>query len=102
MNTTLDDVLALAEQLNSQEQNLLIYRLRAKQLQQSAPPDRAMLLYLVDSLRQTIPNPEGGLLGRYARPELPDISAEELHAQIHHAATEWERDLDEFDTDSTS
>jgi len=101
MNATLDDVLELAEQLDSEQQNLLIYRLRAKQLRQSTQPDRSTLLDLVNSLRHTMPSPEAGLLGKYARPDMPEMNAEAFHAQLHSIATEWEQALDEFDTDST-
>ena len=34
MDATLEEVVKLAEQLNSQQQNLLIYRLRVKQMQE--------------------------------------------------------------------
>jgi hypothetical protein len=39
------------------------------------------------------------LRNRYANPALDDLSDEELRATIHEAATEWEKELDEFFSD---
>ncbi len=40
------------------------------------------------------------LYGAFANPDAPDLSAEDLHAQLHDIATEWEQELDELDADT--
>jgi hypothetical protein len=124
-----DDVLKLAEQLPENEQNKLIYKLRLKQeahnplppsigdtdpvhdrwytqrgseyVDNYRNPTRDELLSGVDALRQTSTRAENCLLGKYANPNIPQMSEEEFHAQIHAVATEWEQELDEFDTDKS-
>lgn len=121
-----DDVLKLAEQLPENEQNKLIYNLRLKQkAQKPIPPStadtepvqdrwyaqrgseyvdtyrnptREELLGDADALRQTTAIAENRLLGKYANSNNPDISEEEFHTQMHTITTEWEQELDEFDT----
>lgn len=112
-DATFEEVVRLAEQLDPEEQNLLIYRLRVKQMQehassetpQPAPPRRYSSDWLkrqgteyieayrspmredlirdAGILRQTPPRPEDRLLGKYANPNVPDMSEEEFHAQMH-------------------
>lgn len=124
-----DDVLKLAEQLPENEQNKLIYNLRLKQKAQKPGlpsnadtkpvqdswyaqrgseyvdsyrnPTREELLAEVGILRQTLVRPESRLLGKYTNPDIPEMSAEEFHAQMHGIATTWEQELDEFDTDKS-
>jgi hypothetical protein len=36
------------------------------------------------------------LYGKFANPNAPEVSAENLHAQLHSIASEWEQELDEF------
>lgn len=124
-----DDVLKLAEQLPEDEQNRLIYNLRLKQRAQKPlppvsadtepvhdrwyaqrgseyvdsyrSPTRAELVSEVDVLRQKPVRAENRLLGKYANPNSPNMSAEEFHAQMHAIATEWEQELDEFDADES-
>ena len=40
------------------------------------------------------------LYGKYANPNAPEVSEEDFHAGLHAIATEWEEELDEFDTQS--
>jgi hypothetical protein len=124
-----DDVLKLAEQLPENEQNKLIYTLRLKQKAQKplSPsksdakpvqdrwyaqrgseyvdsyrnPTREELLGEVGILRQMPARAENHLLGKYANPTIPEMSAEEFHAQMHVIVSEWEQELDEFDTDKS-
>lgn len=130
MAVDLDEVVKLAEQLEPEEQDRLIYRLRVRQLRQRnaeatpappAPPaewmihddwylkrgseyveyfrnpSRQELLEDVEALRRTAVQPGSGLMGKYANPDAPDLSDEELSAQLHAIATEWEQELDDFD-----
>lgn len=131
MDATFEEVVKLAEQLEPDEQNLLIYRLRVKQMQahiqdetpQPAPrremslewvkkrgteyidtyrsPTRQELLRDAEILRQTPVRPDDSLLGKYANPNAPEISEEAFHAQMHAIATEWEQELDEFYDDES-
>ena len=124
-----DDVLKLAEKLPENEQNKLIYTLRLKQKVQQPPqsptgeadpvhdrwyaqrgseyvdtyrnPTREELLIDVETLRQTPAHADNRLLGKYANPNIPDMSEEEFHAQMHAIATEWEQELDEFYDDES-
>jgi hypothetical protein len=126
MAVNLDDVVKMAEQLDLEQQNLLIYRLRLKQMQghktsENAQasglkqfsdewidkrgseyiepyrnPTRDELLEHAAILRQTPVRPDSSLLGKYANPNIPDTSEEAFHAQMHAIATEWEQELDEF------
>ena len=106
-----EDVVKLAEQLNADQQNLLIYRLRVKQMrgrhlqttpvaaQPSFDNDREQLLAEAARLRQQPVHAENSLFGSYANLNLPDMTAEEFHAQMHSITTEWEQELDEFSDD---
>ncbi len=126
MAMNLDDVVKLAEQLEPEQQDLLIYRLRVKQVGQMAhdpiaptdppkpiadewllkrgseyvdfyrSPTRDELLHDVEVLRQTPVQPNSALLGKYANSTIPDMTEEEFHAQMHAIATEWEQELNEF------
>jgi hypothetical protein len=131
MAVNLDEVVKLAEQLDPKQQNLLIYRLRLKQMAEHASPEqpktapprhysnewikqrgsayvetyrsptREELSRDAEILRDTPPRPEDRLLGKYANPNLPEMSEEEFHAQMHAIATEWEQELDEFTSDES-
>lgn len=122
----LDEVLHWAEQLASDQQSLLIFRLRVKQAEarkqetmskldtlggydqnrqlrlDTQPPEhdsnltRDELLREVEILRQTPVRAGEGLLGKYTDTSIPEVSEEEIHAQLHAIATEWEHELDEF------
>jgi hypothetical protein len=131
MDATFEEVVKLAEQLDPEQQNLLIYRLRVKQMEeraaketaQPAPPreysrdwlikrgteyiesyrspTREELIQDAEILRDTPVHPDNSLLGKYANPNVPDMSEEEFHAQMHTIATEWEQELDDFSSDES-
>jgi hypothetical protein len=119
MAVNFDEVVKLAEQLNPAQQNVLIYRLRMKQAEQQAAaleyanrgtpisedyrsPTRAELIAELDQLRTAGAFANGeSLYGKYANPNVPEISEEEFHAQMHVIATEWEQELDEFTSDES-
>ncbi len=115
MDATFEDVVKLAEQLDSEQQNLLIYRLRVKQIQErtaqeipqpdlthvSSHSTREELIHDAEILRQTPVRAGDSLLGKYANPNVPEMSEEEFHAQMHAIATEWEQELDELYNDES-
>ena len=131
MDASFDEVVKLAEQLDPEQQNLLIYRLRVKQMQertgketaQPAPPrqysnawiakrgseyieayrspTREELIRDAEILRDTPVRPDNSLLGKYANPNLPEMSEEAFHAQMHAIATEWEQELDDLPSDKS-
>lgn len=131
MDATFEEVVKLAERLDPEQQNLLIYRLRIKQMHdrvspetpQPAPPRHYNTEWLVkrgteyietyrsprreelirdaEILRQTPVRLEDSLLGKYANPNVPDMSEEAFHAQMHAIASEWEQELDEFYDDES-
>ena len=115
MAVNLEDVVKLAEQLDSDQQNLLIYRLRVKQMRErkiretvvearqvsSESPTRNELLQELAILRQKPVDIEDSLLGKYANSNVSDMTEEEFHAQMHSIATEWEQELDEFNDDKS-
>jgi hypothetical protein len=125
MAINLDDVVKLAEQLDAEQQNLLIYRLRVKQMRERktresaqaveprrysdewikrrgseyveayGSPTRDELLQEAEILRQTPVQPDSSLLGKYANPNIADMTEEEFHSQMHAISTEWEQENDE-------
>ncbi|RMF78973.1 MAG: hypothetical protein D6737_13030 [Chloroflexi bacterium] len=123
MAVNLEDVVKLAEQLDPTQQNLLIYRLRVKQMRQRPEaetaqpaltrryfdvqqesyrsPSREDLIRETEGLRDTPPRPDDSLLGKYANPNVPETSAEIFHADMHAIVTEWEQELDEFYNDES-
>jgi len=131
MDATFEEVVKLVEQLNPEQQNLLIYRLRVKQMQQRtiprkpqpAPPreysnawlaqrgtehiesyrspTREELIQDAEILRSTPVHPGDNLLGKYANPHVPEMTEEEFHAQMHAISTEWEQELDDLANDNT-
>jgi hypothetical protein len=86
-------VLELAKQLTPEEQTALIETLRAKQRGQVT---REMLMAEFERRKAAglFENAES-LYGKYANPDI-DISAEQLEADIREAATEWEKELDDY------
>ena len=128
MDITFDEVVKLAEQLDAEHQNLLIYRLRVKQLQERTAqetvqpalssqysntwiaqrgtesyhsPTREELIRGTEILRSTPVGPDNSLHGKYANPHLPEMSEEAFHAQMHAIATEWEQELDDLASDKS-
>ena len=83
-----EDVVKLAEQLKEDEQNRLILRLRVQQAAQHAKN----ISNQAQPARKEFPS----LYGKFANRNAPDLSAEDLHEQLHAIASEWEQELDEF------
>lgn len=94
MNVTYEYVLELAKQLKPAEQTALIENLKAAQ---SGQITRELLLAEFERRKASgaFDRPNDLYFGKYANLDL-DISAEELEATIHEAATAWEEELDEF------
>jgi aminopeptidase N len=130
MAALLDEIVKLAEQLDPEQQNLLIYRLRVKQARQKAQKQAASVVpieefpeewllqqgseyvefyhdltreELIDELNDLRSagafKKVESLYGKYANSDVPVMSEEAFHAQMHEIATEWEQELDEFDAD---
>jgi hypothetical protein len=94
---TFEQVYELAKQLPSEEQVLLIKSLQSGWTSQ---PDygstREELLAEFERKKATgLFDANTSLRGKYAKPEI-DMSTEELLTYLHEAATEWEKELDEF------
>lgn len=92
---TLGELVAAAQELPPAQRAVLAYYL------QEEPDDgkgftREQALAELEALRETGAFAKtDSLLGRYAFSGM-DVSDDELHATLHHAATEWEDELDEF------
>ncbi len=126
MTVNLDEITALAQQLDPEDQNLLIYRLRIKQMVERSrqidrskfketlrlvkdqtkhidvsEPSRQELIQELETLRA-----EGAfdsvesLYGKYVNAKVPEMNEEAFHAQLNAIATEWEQELDDLDTSS--
>ena len=93
---TLEKVLELAKQLSQEEQLVLLRRLQAKVPRGDTRITLQQLIAEHDALVASgaFDHVES-LAGRFGPPR-PDISEEALRATIHEAATEWEKELDEF------
>ena len=80
----------LAQQLESLTELPILY----------GNPTREQLIEKLNNLRASgaFENVES-LYGKYANTNIPAMSEEEFHAQLHDIATEWEQELDEFDKD---
>lgn len=131
MAVNLEEVVKLAEQLDQEQQDLLIYRLRVQQTRvksQEPPQAQHEDEYIADEwatkrgiefvdyyrsptraeLIEELENMVAvgyfekveSLYGKYANPNVPDMSEEEFHAQMHTIATEWEQELDDIRTDN--
>jgi hypothetical protein len=102
MGVNLDEVVSLAEQLDSEQQDQLIVRLHAKRaLRKHATstttlPTRETLLAKVEQLRQTPPNPADSLLGKYTNAAVAAMSEAEFHAHLNTIATEWKQELNDL------
>lgn len=129
MAVNLDDVVRLAQQLEREQQNVLIFRLRVSQAAQRGhdqtppvaqphpavdrwflqrgsefvdtyrTPTREELLDDAAVLRERRVEPESGLLGKYADSSIPEMTEEAFHADMHAIVTEWERELNDLDDD---
>ncbi len=124
-NITYSEIEKLAEQLPETEQNKLIYHLRAKQTARKLPEQHAALPENTPVAAELSPenadyNPARealmqkfaalrasgafehveSLYGKYSSQALAEMSSEELHAEIHAIATEWEEELEEYNPSS--
>ena len=64
-------------------------------------PTREQLIDELNTLRAAgVFEDTQSLYGKYANPNAPEMSEEELHAELHAIATEWEQELDELDPES--
>ena len=92
---TFQEILLAAQKLNPQQKALLAHSLEAP------PPDmgptRDELIAELETLRASgaFDNVES-LRNKYANPTLDALTDAQLSADIHEAATEWEKELDEF------
>jgi hypothetical protein len=98
VNVTLNDVYRAAMQLPPEDRDALIERLQLqKRLNRSEPVTRESLLTELERRRAAgaYDKPDG-LRGKYASPAMDDLTDEQLLAQLHEIATEWESELDEY------
>jgi len=97
--TAFNEIVRAARRLSREEQVALVNLLQVDLLDgQSEQVTREMFLRELEDLRKAgaFENVES-LYGKFANPNVPELSADALHAQIHAIATEWEQELDEFD-----
>lgn len=98
---SLEHIVKLAEQLSPDEQTILIDKLRLKRIQaHNSHPLREQLLREVDFLQNIPVSASGHLLGKYNNNTIVDMSAEDLHAELHQIATTWEEELDMINDES--
>ncbi|MDX2136679.1 MAG: hypothetical protein SF123_01195 [Chloroflexota bacterium] len=129
MSPTLDEVVKLAKALGPEQQDMLIYRLRLERMLEQTQPDSAQAeesipdewalkrgaefieYYRNPTRDELIAELQAkrvagqfdhveSLYGKFANPDVPDVSEEEFHAQMHALATEWEQELDDFSATS--
>jgi hypothetical protein len=92
---TFEEILRAAQKLTPHEKALLAQSLEISPLEMS--PTRAVLMAEFEALNSAnaFDNVES-LRNKYANPALDALTDEQLSADIHQAATEWEHELDEF------
>lgn len=92
---TFDEIVQAARKLSPQQKSLLARSLELPPL--DIGPTREDLIAELEMLRESgaFDNVES-LRNKYANPALSDLTDEQLAADIHEAATEWEKELDEF------
>ena len=92
---TFEEILQAAQKLNPQQKALLAQSLDMPPLDMG--PTREELIEELETLRAAgaFDNVES-LRNKYANPALDALTDEQLSADIHEAATEWEKELDEF------
>jgi hypothetical protein len=91
---TFEEILQAAQKLNPQQKALLIQSLEIPPLDM---PTREELIAELEALRAAgaFDNVES-LRNKYANPAFDALTDEQLSADIREAATEWEKELDEF------
>jgi hypothetical protein len=93
-NITFKELVEAASKLPPAQKAALVQTL---QVPTNSNPTREQLIAEMEALRaagafdQVV-----SLRNKYANPSLHDVSDAELRATIHEAATEWEKELDEF------
>jgi len=92
---TFEEILQAAQKLNPQQKALLIQSLEIPPV--DIGPTREELIAELEALRaagafDNVESPRN----KYANPALEALTDEQLSADIHEAATEWEKELDEF------
>ena len=92
---TFEEILQAAQKLNPQQKALLAQSLDIPPLDMG--PTREELIAELEALRAAgaFDNVES-LRNKYANPALDALTDEQISADIHEAATEWEKELDEF------
>lgn len=92
---TFDEIVQAARKLSPQQKSLLAQSLELPPL--DIGPTREELIAELKTLRASgaFDNVES-LRNKYANPALHDLTDKQLLADIHEAATEWEKELDEF------
>lgn len=92
---TFEEIVQAARKLSPQQKTLLAESLDLPPL--DIGPTREELIRELESLRAVGAfNNVESLRNKYANPILYDLTDEQLSADIHEAATEWEKELDEF------
>jgi len=98
-DVTFEDVFAMAKQLEPAKRLLLAMRLEESvPTTERADAQREALISELEQLRAAgaFDHVES-LYGKYANSNVPEMSAEDFHAELHAIATEWEQELDQFD-----
>jgi hypothetical protein len=92
---TFEEILQAAQKLNPQQKALLAQSLDIPPLDMG--PTREDLIEELEMLRAAgaFDNVES-LRNKYTNPALDVLTDDQLSADIHEAATEWEKELDEF------
>ncbi len=89
---TFEEILQAAQKLSPTQKALLI-----ESLQAASEPTREQLIAELEGLRAVgaFEHVES-LRNKYYNPALDDLTDEQLLADIHEIATEWEKEVDEF------
>lgn len=92
---TFEELLEAVQKLTPQQKALLAQSLHETPI--DLTPTRQELLSELESLHKSgaFKHVES-LRNKYANPAVDDLTDEQLSADIHEAATEWEHELDQF------
>src|SRR5258708_9500922 len=94
-NITFEQIIQAAQKLNPEQKALLIQSLEISSLEMG--PTREELIVELEVLRTAGAFDDvESLRNKFANPALNDLTDDQLSADIHEAATEWEKELDEF------
>lgn len=99
VDITFDQLVQVVRELPEEQKLLLVERMNLPELDMG--PTRESLIAELETLRAagTFDHVES-LRNRFANSTSADLTDEQLAADIHAAATEWEKELDEFFNDS--